>query len=389
MNYYLLKHAQSKGWKGQACQIALIICCMVMSGSSPPVVEETKVFERIESSKSGISFNNIVVENVATKENLFDFDYFYNGSGVGIADLNNDGLQDIVFCGNQVENKLYLNKGNLKFQDITKQSGINNGKKWSSGVTFVDVNQDGWLDIYISQGGPFDVANRSNLLLINQRDLTFQERASAYNLDDSGISTQSAFFDYDKDGDLDCIVMNENPLYGIEPIAFYNKIGSNTSAYYGSFTHLYRNDGETFTDVSITAGLVKPTFGLGLVVSDINEDGWMDFYIANDYYIPDALYINNKNGTFSDQIKDRTNQISFYGMGADISDINNDGRQDIFVLDMAANDHVRSKTLMASMSVENFDLLVNRFKYPYQYMFNSLQINTGGGKYNNVAQLEG
>lgn len=367
-----------------------IFLLLPLSSSKGPVDRNsTAVFEKIDGDQSGIFFSNKIVEDVSTKANLFDFDFFYNGAGVGVADINNDGLDDIFFSGNQVDNKLFLNKGNLKFEDISVKAGINHGKKWSSGVTFVDINNDGWLDIYVSQGGPHEAEDRANLLFINQKDLTFKESAVEYNLADRGIGTQAAFFDYDKDGDLDCITMNESALYGLDPVSFYNRLRSNTAAYYVSYTHLYQNNNGSFTDVSINAGIVKPTFGLGLVISDINDDGWPDIYMANDYYIPDALYLNNQNGTFSDQIKTLTNQISFYGMGADISDINNDGRQDIFVLDMASSDHFRAKTLMASMSVENFDLLVNKLKYPHQYMFNSLQISMGDNKYHNVAQMAG
>ena len=344
-------------------------------------------FQKIESSESGILFNNIIKENLETKENLFDYDFFYNGAGVGVGDINNDGLPDIFFTGNQVANKLYLNKGDLKFEDISDNAQINSNKKWSNGITFADVNNDGWLDIYVSQGGPYTPDERANLLFINQKDLSFKESAELYGLADKSISTQSAFFDYDKDGDLDCIVVNENILFGYDPISFFQRIETTPQLKHYSSSHFYRNDNGKFVDITEEAGLLKASFGLGLVVSDINDDGWLDIYIANDYYIPDAMYINNKNGKFSDQIKSKTKQISFYGMGADIEDINNDGLQDIFVLDMASSDHYRAKTLMASMNVDNFDLLVNTFQFPYQYMYNSFQINLGNGVFNNYAHL--
>ena len=345
-------------------------------------------FVKIDSEKSGITFNNTITHNIASKSNLFDYDYFYNGAGVGIADLNNDGLKDIFFCGNQVPNKLYINKGDLVFEDISSTANINTNKNWSNGVTFADVNNDGWLDIYISQGGPTNKIQRKNLLLINQKDLTFKEEASNYGLDDSGISTQSAFFDFDKDGDLDCVVMNENDYYGLDPSIFY-KILSDKQKLKENSSHLYENINGKFIDITEKAGLLKPTFGLGLCISDINSDGWLDLYIANDYYVPDALYINNKNGTFSDQIKDVTNQISFYGMGIDIADINNDNLKDIFVLDMASSDHIRSKTLMASMNVEKMDLLVSSLNFQHQYMYNSLQLNVGNNTFHNISQLTG
>ena len=345
------------------------------------------LFEKIGTYHSGLEFANLLEHNVATRENLFDYDYFYNGAGVGLEDLNNDGLLDIFFCGNQVSNKLFFNEGDLKFTDVSSEAGITSGNGWSTGVTFVDINSDGWMDIYVSQGGPFDIQERKNLLYVNQKDGTFLEEAEQYGLADTGIGTQSAFFDFDRDGDLDCIVMNENELYGVDPINLYRIIEENPELRHRNSSHLYRNDQGKFIDITEQAGLLRPIFGLGLSVSDINADGWLDIYIASDYYIPDALFINNGDGTFSDKVKDYTQQISYYGMGVDIADINNDNLQDIFVLDMASSDHVRSKTLMASMSTARFDYLVNKADFHYQYMYNSLQLNAGNNKYNNIAQL--
>jgi len=346
------------------------------------------LFQQIDPSQSNITFANNIKVDLAKSESLFDYDYFYNGAGLGIADLNNDGLQDIFFCGNQVPNKLYLNKGGLQFKDVSQTSGINTGKDWSSGVTFADVNRDGWLDIYVSQGGPLG-RDRKNRLYINQKNLTFYESSEAYGLDDSGISTQSAFFDYDKDGDLDCLVMNESPLYGVQPQAFYKLLNEDPTILEHTTSRLYENRNGEFFNVTEEAGMLIPTFGLGLVVSDINNDGWLDAYISNDYYIPDALYINEQDGTFRDEIKKYTNHTSFYGMGVDIADINNDGHLDIYQLDMASVDHVRSKTLMPSMNTRLFDLIVNKKKHQYQYMFNSLQLNKGDHRFINAGQITG
>ena len=347
------------------------------------------LFKEVDNSKTGITFSNSIKENLETRENLFDFDYFYNGAGVGVADINNDGLQDIIFAGNQVPNELYINKGDFKFEKVEGALNADGKKYWSNGVSFVDINNDGFQDIYISQGGPHDPEKRKNLLYINNQNLTFTESAKSYGLSDSGISTQSAFFDFDKDGDLDCIVMNENSFYGRDPISFYQQVGENEEIFWNNCSHLYANEDGKFVDITSDAGLLKPSFGLGLMVSDLNGDGWLDIYIANDYYIPDAMYINQGDGTFRDDIKKRTDQISFYGMGVDVADINNDGVQDIFVLDMASSDHYRSKTLMRSMNVSNFRLLVNTLRFPHQYMFNTLQLGDESGTFFNVAHYSG
>ena len=305
------------------------------------ITQNNLLFEKIDVVSSGLEFNNLIQHDLETKSNLFDFDFFYNGSGVGVEDINNDGLKDIFFCGNQVPNKLFLNKGNLIFKDISESSNINVNKNWSNGVSFADVNNDGWIDIYISQGGPYERGKRKNILLINQRNNTFKEEAGKYGLDDDAISTQSAFFDFDKDGDLDCIVMNESEYYGYSPEQFIN-INQNKEILKKNSNHLYENINGKFVDITEKSGLLKASFGLGLCIADINNDNWLDIYIANDYYIPDAMYISNRNGTFTDQIKTTTKQISFYGMGVDIGDVNNDNLDDIFVLDMASQDHVRS-----------------------------------------------
>ena len=348
-----------------------------------------QLFSEVPAESSGLQFSNDLTVDLSTKFNLLDFDYFYNGAGVGVIDINNDGLEDVVLTGNMVQNKLFLNKGDLTFEDISEQSGINIGKAWSNGVSIADVNSDGFSDIYISQGGPHEESKRKNLLFINNGDLTFSEKASEYGLADAGISTQSAFFDMDKDGDLDCFVMNESILYGYDPVAFLRRLASNENDSRMSLSRLYRNDGGTFTDVGIESGISKPSFGLGLAVADINGDSNLDIYVANDYYLPDAMYINQGDGTFKDEIKKRTQQISMFGMGVDIEDIDQDGYNDIFVLDMAANDHVRSKTLMASMDVRQFDMLVNKLRFHHQYMFNSLMVNKGDNTFKNLSQLAG
>ena len=371
--------------------ILMLCSCSEATVSTNISLSTNPLFQSVPSSHSGITFNNKLTENLQTGENILDFDFFFNGAGVAIADFDNDGLEDIFFAGNQVQNRIYRNEGALKFADKSASSGINTPNKfWSNGVSCADVNQDGFLDIYISQGGPYGPEKRGNLLLINNGDFTFSEQGAKYGLNDNGISTQSAFFDYDKDGDLDCFVMNESPLIGLDPVSFYSLIKTHSATLLpASSSHLYKNENGKFVDVSDEAGVLLPSFGLGLCISDINNDNWLDIYVANDYYIPDAIYINDKKGGFTNETKNTVNQSSFYSMGVDIADINKDGHQDMYVLDMASIDHVKSKTLMASMNVANFDLLTKDFNFPYQYMFNTLQLNNTQNHFNNIAHISG
>ncbi len=384
---------------GRACQspysiwALIVVVFMYASCSSPSTTttsDKTMTFNLLSSQRTGIDFNNRLTEGFDNGQNVLDFDYFYNGAGVAIADFDNDGLKDLVFTGNQVDNQIYKNLGSLKFENKTITSGINENKFWSNGVTTIDINRDGLEDIYISQGGPYPLEKRRNLLFINQGDFKFIESAEAYGLADTGISTQAVFFDYDNDGDEDCYVSNETPAYGLDPISFFKFIGQQQkSLLHVSSGHLYLNEENQYSDITDKTGLLSPSFGLGVCVADLNEDNWLDLYVANDYYIPDAIYINDQKGGFVDQTNELTNQISFYGMGVDINDINNDGHQDILVLDMASADHYRSKTLMASMNTSNFDLLTKTLGFAHQYMFNSLLLNNSNNHYDNVAHLSG
>ncbi len=340
--------------------------------------EET-LFVRLDPSVTGIRFRNDLKENVNTRENVLSYQYFFNGGGVAIGDINNDGLEDIFFTGNQVPDRLYLNKGGMKFEDISGKAGINTSKKhWSTGVTMADVNNDGWLDIYVCQAGPAGEARkRENLLYINQKDGTFREMAKEYGVNDGNRSTQASFFDYDRDGDLDLYVMNESKYFFVPLNKVFDDLKDPRKMEAAS-GRLYRNDGDGhFSDVTRQAGLLRYGYGLGLVTADINLDGRIDIYVANDFSVPDFLFINNGDGTFSEMLKEMTKQVSWFGMGADIADINNDGYPEIGVVDMAAADHIRSKTLMASMSNERFRTMVEYLGYQYQYMFNSLQLNEG------------
>lgn len=346
------------------------------------------LFVRIPGSESGIDFKNALIENAETEDNILSYPYFFNGAGVAVGDINNDGLSDVFFAANQGPNKLFLNLGNMKFKDITSTAGI--GKKnWSTGVTMADVNKDGFLDIYVCQGGNFNnPETRQNLLFINNGNQTFTEKAQDYGLNDKGIGTQASFFDFDKDGDLDCYVMNECKYEGI-PLNKVLQDITNHENLVNASGKLYRNDGNKFTDVTEQAGVLRYGYGLGLVTADLNNDGWPDIYVANDYSVPDFMYINNKNGTFTDKTREMTRQIEFYGMGVDVNDITNDGLPEIGAVDMATDDHFMGKTLMASMDVKGFWFYIDTLNYQYQYMFNALQLNNGNNTYSNIANISG
>jgi hypothetical protein len=353
------------------------------------------LFKALSPEETGLDFVNDLVEDVSSEYNVLSYEYYFNGGGVGIGDVNNDGLPDVVLTGNTSPNKLFLNKGGMQFEDVTETAGINQGKQWSNGVTMVDINGDGWLDIYISQGGPFnDPRLRQNLLFINNGVQegssvpTFTEQAGAYGLNDSNRSNHAAFFDYDNDGDLDCFVINNAKYFRVVFQAIFEdlKIKKNLEE---ASSNLYRNDNGKFVKVTEEAGMLRYGYGLGLAISDLNEDGWPDIYVSNDYSVPDFMYINNGDGTFTDRIKEKTKQISFFGMGCDIADYNNDGFVDIAQVDMAADDHIRDKTLMESMDVQGFWYFVNTLGYQHAYMFNSFQLNNGNGTFSNIAGMAG
>ena len=353
------------------------------------------LFSSLPASETGLEFVNDLEEDVMGEYNVLSYEYYFNGGGVGIGDFNNDGLPDLVLTANTSENKLFLNKGNMKFEDVTAAAGINQGKQWSTGVAVVDINGDGWQDIYICQGGPEVNPNlRRNLLFINNgmeagaTAPSFTEKAAEYGLGDSNRSNQAAFFDYDKDGDLDCFVINNAKYFRVVFQAIFEdlKIKKNLEE---ASSNLYRNDNGKFVKVTEQAGMLRYGYGLGLAITDINEDGWPDVYVANDYSVPDFMYINNGDGTFTDRIKERTKQVSFFGMGCDVADFNNDGFVDIAVVDMAADDHIRDKTLMESMNVDGFWYFINQLGYQYAYMFNSFQLNNGNGTFSNIAGMAG
>ncbi|MBK5279467.1 MAG: VCBS repeat-containing protein [Bacteroidia bacterium] len=352
---------------------------------SNSVVTEPPVFKRVLSSHSGVTFANIVDENI---NNYFDlFAYVYNGGGVGIGDINNDGLSDLYFTGNEIPNKLYLNQGNLKFKDITESAGVAGNGKWNNGITMIDINEDGLLDIYVCKGGYHDnVEQRKNLLFINQGDLTFKEQAKEFGLDESGYSIHASFFDMDNDNDLDLYVTNRPDSFDLSLTEMVRQKKLSPAI---SRDKLFLNEEGKFRDIGIKAGIVN-NFGyaLSVVTSDLNNDGFIDIFVANDFAEGDYMYINQKNGTFKEKIKEATNHISMYSMGTDIADINNDGMEDIFVSEMLPEDYKRSKVSMPSMDSEGFYAIVNGGMHK-QYMHNALHLNQGNLFFSEISQMAG
>ncbi len=348
------------------------------------------VFTLLTASQTGVDFENKVIEKES--RGTHNYDYFYNGSGVAIGDINNDQLPDLFFAGNDVPSKLYLNKGNFQFEDISATAGFKNGK-WSTGAVMVDINKDGLLDIYVCNSGPYiNEAYTKNELYINLGNNKFSEQAERYGIADNSRSTQASFFDMDKDGDLDLWVMNHALRNRGGLLTEWFKLSTEipNEDYIRECSTLYRNDGNgKFTDISKAAGIQKIGFGLGLSIRDFDEDGYLDVYVANDFFIPDFLFINNGDGTFTDQNKTYYSHSPYYSMGCDAADINNDGHTDMVVVDMTPSDHVRNKTLMASMNVNAFKYLTDYKKFTPQYMFNSLFINNGSGVMSDIALFAG
>ena len=357
-------------------------------------MEEPALFSLLSSEKTNINFVNKVVNK--KNFNIFKYRNFYNGGGVAIGDINNDGLPDIYMTANMGKNKLYLNKGDLTFEDISQTANIEGNKPWSTGVNMVDINNDGLLDIYVSNAGNMEGNNHDNDLYINNGDLTFTEKAHEYNLAKTGFSTHATFFDYDKDGDLDAYILNNSNIpvsslgYAEQRDVRAQDWEGVPDIFKGVGDMLLRNDNGKFVDVSEKSGIYGSLigFGLGVMVSDINKDLYPDLYVSNDFYERDYLYINNQDGTFREEIKEWTSHLSLSAMGIDMADINNDGNAEIFITDMLPERNQRVKSVMEFDGYNVFKLKQSKDFYQ-QYIQNTLQLNNGNGSFSEIAYFSG
>lgn len=341
-------------------------------------------FTKLPTDHTGIDFINDLT--LTADFDVFRYRNYYNGGGVAIGDINNDGLPDIYLTANMQPNKLYLNKGDFKFEDITEKAGVAGSKIWSTGVSMADINGDGLLDIYVCNSGDIRGGERENELFINKGDLTFTENAAEYGLDDKGFSTHAVFFDYDQDGDLDSYILN-NSFRPVSSLGLENirHVRDSTGG-----DKLYRNDQGSFINVSEEAGIYGSVigFGLGVTATDVNMDSWVDLYVSNDFFERDYLYINQKDGTFSEELTQRMGHISNFSMGADAADINNDGYPEIFVTDMLPDNDYRLKTMTNYESYDVHQLKIDNGYYE-QYMRNTLQLNRGDGNFQEIGQFAG
>ena len=350
--------------------------------------QQNTPLEWISPQHSGITFSNELIEDEVL--NVLTFEYFYNGSGVGVGDFNQDGLEDLFFTSNMGESGIYLNEGNFKFKDITFLSGISTIGKWATGVSVIDINQDGWPDIYISFSGPYGASNRANELYINNGDNTFTEKAETFGLADNGYSVQAGFLDYDKDGFLDMYLLNNMTDETGPNIIRKKRINGEML----NTDRLYRNNGNnTFSDVSKESGITLEGYGLGVSIGDFDEDGWPDIYVSNDYLSNDILYINQRDGTFINQASVSFRHTSYSAMGNDVGDFNNDGKLDLISVDMLPPDNYRQKLMIGKTSPER-NRSEHAYGYESQYMRNTLQLNRGLAadglpRFSEISQLAG
>ena len=353
--------------------------------SESPTLNQGPLFTALSHEQTGVTFNNVVDPNEVRSP--LEYVNVYNGAGVAIGDINNDGLSDIYFTANISENKLYLNKGNMQFEDITGKAGVACKNTWSNGATMADVNGDGLLDIYVCRAYYHEDLRKANQLFINNGDLTFSEKSKEYGLDDTGYSIVATFFDYDKDGDPDLYVGNHplqrSMLTYAQHLEKWKKPVNTTS------DHLYRNNGDgTFTNVTKEAGMLNYCWTLGVVAADLNQDGWLDLFVSVDHTEPDRYYQNNGDGTFSEVSDEKMKHISYFSMGVDAADINNDGLLDLGVVEMLSRDNFNEKTKMAPMNPERFWRMVE-VGYGYQFMRNMLHLNMGDGSFSDIGQMAG
>lgn len=362
------------------------ITCLLISLLLVSCQHDEKQFTLLSHKRTGIVFRNPIKE--FPDFNSMGYNYMFNGAGVAAGDINNDNLVDLFFSGNFVGNRLYLNKGNFRFEDITEKAGISGAEAWSNGVTMADVNGDGFLDIYVANSTDKRQRFRKNFLFMNNGDLTFSEQAETYGIADNAYSTHSAFLDYDKDGDLDLFSLN----HSVDQFAMFSEdfIGLRNSRdpWYGQ--KLYRNDGSRFTEVTMSAGIYNSAlnFGLGVAVADFNGDHWPDIYVCNDYYEKDYFYINQQDGTFRESMEDYFSYISLSSMGCDAADINNDGHIDLFTLDMLPEDHYEQKLVEGPDNYERLSIR-EELGFYYQTTRNMLQLNSGGTHFTEIGQYAG
>jgi hypothetical protein len=375
--------AMMKALLGPLTVLLLLFSCQSDSGINPK--QQPSLFTLLSSKKTGVKFRNDLVDG--KDFNILTYRNFYNGGGIAIGDINQDGLEDLFFTSNLNSNRLYLNKGNLVFEDITDAAGVGGNGAWSTGATMADVNQDGFLDIYVCNSGYVEGDDRSNELFINKGDLSFSEQSEDWGLKSNAFSMQAAFFDYDQDGDLDCFLLN-NSLIVPSPKEFYEKSRMDVSEEGGD--KLYRNDGDSFIDVTLQAGIFTSDmgFGLGVSVSDLNQDMLPDIYVSNDFWERDYLYINQGDGTFSEELDLRLGSTSLNSMGTDIADLNNDGAYDIMTTDMLPGDNFRNKTMTVFDSWLPPDSKY-RAGFHYQLLQNSLQLNDGRGGFQELGHQAG
>lgn len=373
--YFTTKNKKVRSKKVLSWASYLVVFLLYVLNASAQ--KDDTLFQLLPPSSTGIEFNNQLFENDTL--NILNQANIYNGGGVGVGDFNKDGLMDVYFAGNMVSNKLYLNRGNLRFEDITEVAQVTGDGHWATGISVVDINADGWPDIHVSASFRNDAERRTNLLYINkgldEKGVpVFKESAKAYGLADDGFSTQAYFFDYDRDGDLDLYQVTNEIYDPRTPIHYRPKLADGSAK---NTDRLYRNNGDgTFTNVSKEAGITIEGWGHAASISDINQDGWPDIYVSNDFISNDLCYINNKNGTFTNRLDDYFKHTAWNAMGTDVVDINNDGYADMISLEMLPENNLRKKRMLSGNEYYNY--INNRqFNYNHQYVRNVLQINSG------------